>query len=94
MENEDVYYIHVKPYVNILNNQLIKEKLYRLQLPEILINKILTNMNKYNFQYGIIDKVKEKNITKQILLHVQEFLRQSTKTRKNKLIFNKTRKLL
>ena len=51
-------------------------------------------MNKYNFQYGIIEKVKENNITKQILLHVQEFLRQSTKTRKNKLIFNKTRKLL
>tara|TARA_Y100000590_G_C15442442_1_gene909398 strand:+ start:141 stop:884 length:744 start_codon:yes stop_codon:yes gene_type:complete len=94
MENKEVYYIHVAPYVNILNNQLIKEKLYRLRLPEVLINKILTNMNKYNFQYGIIDKVKEKNITKQILLHVQEFLRQSIKTRKNKVIFNKTRKLL
>ena len=94
MEKDNVYYIHVKPYVNILSTDIIKDNLNKLHFSENLINHVITNINKYHFQVEEINKKEEKKTTKQILMHIQKYLHESTKTKKKRIVFNKTRKLI
>ena len=96
MENDNVYYIHVKPYVTVISSSIIKHKLQKLNfdLNEYNIQKILVYIQKYNFQTVHVNNQIEKAQTKKILLHIQEYIQGISKTKKKKILFNKTRKLI
>ena len=100
MENDQVYYINLKPYVFSLNFKEMAIRYYenttKISNKEEFINHIITHMNKSN--YNVKNKSKgeeniDKIISKKVLSHLKDFFKNTNnrKTQKNKKI-KKTQK--
>jgi hypothetical protein len=96
MNHENVYYINLKPYVFSMPYQEMAERYFEKEkknIPEkkeIFVKKIVDYMNKYNFNINPKsneEKEVEKVITKQIMIHLEDFFKKkkshNTKKRKN-----------
>ena len=96
MNHENVYYIHLKPYMFSMPYQEMAERYFekeKINIPEkkeIFVKKIVEYMNNYNFNINPKsneEKEVEKVITKQIMIHLEDFFKKkkshNTKKRKN-----------
>lgn len=96
MNHENVYYINLKPYVFSMPYQEMAERYFEKEkknIPEkkeIFVKKIVEYMNNYNFDINPKsneEKEVEKVITKQIMIHLEDFFKKkkshNTKKRKN-----------
>jgi hypothetical protein len=92
MHDDNVYYIHITPYIKEFSLHEIIKLLKPMGISDDIINKIKINMDQFNFHSNIIHKEKEKAVTRDMLAHIQEFLKKSRTTQKHRSIFNRTRK--
>lgn len=94
MNDENIYYLNIKPYVYIYNNKELIEKYYNLFKPKINKNNFIENMNLYFIPYNFNKTNNSKNysniskiIGKQIYIFVKEFFKKNytvNSTKKNK----------
>ena len=116
MTNENIYYINVKPYIHDLEfseminrfwNSILREKIFFFNKKMENKEHFELNMTKtfQSFDYLIFPKTEEeknidKIVSKQILIHLQEFFdeksnknyNKKTITKSNKIKKNKTKK--
>jgi hypothetical protein len=107
MSNQNVFYIHVKPYIHDLTFEDMISRFEDSGLGEKIIKKdfkekMMHNLNNYAFTY--IPKTEEENdldklVSKQIMIHLQDFFKYSshlkhkkTKHKNGYKIGNKTKK--
>lgn len=103
MSNENVFYINIKPYIHDLNFDKVIHRFEKSDIYNKLISKqtdfkkkMLDYFKEYNFE--IVEKTKEENnidkiLSKQIMVHLQEFFNKSSKnkTRRSDKNFNKNK---
>jgi hypothetical protein len=109
MNNDNVYYINLKPYVFTISFSEMADRYYDLnnyslkkEISKISFNSIITNyMNRYNItikEKSLDEMNAEKVLSKQILIHLEEFFKKkklhSTTKRKRNIKYNLTRKNL
>jgi hypothetical protein len=110
MIHKNVYYIKVKPYLHNLKfedmisrfiNSEIGKQLVNEKEQNIFIHSLINDFKKYNFTYNNKNKDDyeiDVILSKQILLHLQEFFNKTKKIKdnkskkNNKLKLNKTKK--
>ena len=90
MEQDNVYYINVKPYVFSLPYEKMAERYYDAYLQNKhkhekkdtkradFINSIVTNMMHYNFLVrpkSVVEQEADKVVSKQLLIHLENFFK-------------------
>ena len=85
MNDENIYYLNIKPYVYIYNNKELIEKYYNLFKPKINKNNFIENMNLYFIPYNFNKTNTSENysniskiIGKQIYILLKNFLKNYT----------------
>ena len=92
MQEDNVYYIHLTPYIKELSVTEISHKLKTFGIPDTIIHQIGINMQPFHFKSNKINKQKEKSATRELLSYIQEYLNKARATQKQRSIFNRTRK--
>jgi len=103
MKNKNVYYINIKPYIYELDFDIMIDRFLKCELGKALIKnenefRVYINKDFNNFNFDFLEKNNneydvDKILSKQILLHLQEFFNKTTKSSiKEKL--SKTKKNL
>ena len=102
MSNKKVFYINIKPYVHDLDFEVMLSRFINSPNNKVITNKVdfKVHMNNYfkEYYFDIVEKSEEENnidkiLSKQILIHLQEFFNKSSKnTVKVNNNHNKTRK--
>ena len=84
MENENVYYINVKPYHYSMPYAEMAIKYFEHFSPEMPYHEFITKIESYmqRYNYTVVSKVKEESdvdnvISKQIMIHLGEFFKSS-----------------
>ena len=95
MEQDNVYYINVKPYFFSLPYEIMAERYYDAYMKKTQVDKndfvlhIVTNMKRYNYivrQKSEIEHNTDKVVSKQLLIHLENFFKKgrTKNTRKQK----------
>ena len=96
MENDQVYYINLKPYIFSLNFKEMALRYYentsKISNKEEFTNHIISHMN--NSNYNVKNKSKEeqnidKIISKRVLRHLKDFFKNTENTKNRKTQKNK-----
>jgi len=86
MEQDNVYYINVKPYVFSLPYETMAEHYYSACLKKTqadkstFVNSIVNTMNRYNYIVQLkseLEQNTDKVVSKQLLIHLENFFKKS-----------------
>lgn len=99
MEDNNVYYINVKPYIHSMNYEVMANRFYdntHIDLKrDDFVRKTVDFMNRYSYTVTPKSKMEQdvdQVITKQIMFHLEDFFRQGNNKKAHTLNKRSTRK--
>jgi hypothetical protein len=102
MQNDNVYYVKVYPYIYTLDfelmvNRFVKSNILVLENIALFKNRILSSMQLYPFLYSEKNKSDyeiDKIVTKNIMVHLQRFFKKKHNStfKKRIKVLNRTKK--